>query len=96
MSLKGVVFIKLLIFEFIGFFSGFFHNFFLIFIEFKLQKRGFIFRRTRRGHVVRGVDVARGTHGCDAARKAMWQSCEAHSAPRWREGGADAWQGAGR
>ena len=55
MSFKGVIFLKIWIFEFLRFF-WIFPEFILIFLLiFKMQKGGFYLHRTR------GADVARGT-----------------------------------
>ena len=36
---------------------------------------------------------ARHSHRCDAARKAMWQSCASPRGAQVAQGGANAWQG---
>ena len=60
LSLKGVIFVKISIFEFLGFF-WIFPEFYLIFYPYlKWQKGGFILHRTRRADVACRADMARG------------------------------------
>ena len=68
MSLKRVIFLKILISEFSRIFWNLF-GFFIEFLEdislFKITKRGFYPQELR-------ADVARDPRGCDMARKATW------------------------
>ena len=87
MSLKGVIFLKILIFEFFRFFWILF-DFYQFILIFKNAKKGFYLHRTR------GADVACGTR-TDATWHARprGRAVQAHATLGWGGGDADAWQG---
>ena len=72
MNEKGVIFLKLLISEFSGFFCILFDFYQFYFLIYNGKKGGYFPQEPR-------ADMARDPCGCDMARKAMWQS---HASPR--------------
>ena len=94
MRLKGVTILKIWISEYFGFFLDFLEYIYRFYSLIQIAKKGFIFHRTRGGHVTCGADMARGT--CvDATRHARprGRAAQAHAAHKWCTGGAVAWQG---